>query len=313
MVLTLLMPRFMNLTIRQIRYFVATAEIGKISTAAQQLNVTQSAITLSIKKLEETLQVELFVRMPNGVILTKSGQYFLKHCYDILDSLESCRHIHQWSNKVSGSLNIAATHTVMGYFLPQHLLKIQQLYPNIEISLSELPRTKIEEKLQNGSLDIAILLSSNINNPRIKTLPLFKSKRNLWLTENHHLIDKKEITFADISNEAYILLTIDESEQTTFNYWKKTAFMPKIILRTRSTEAVRSMVANGVGITILSDMVYRPWSLEGRRIIKRRLTQDVPVMELGLAWLANKHLSTSEKIFCKYFTRINNIAVLNEL
>ena len=65
------------------------------------------------------------------------------------------------------------------------------------------------------------------------------------------------MTFEEIANEDYIMLTLDEAAQTTMKYWSQTKFSPKTKLRTCSVEAVRSMVANGQGISILSDMVYR--------------------------------------------------------
>lgn len=75
-----------------------------------------------------------------------------------------------------------------------------------------------------------------------------------------------------------------ETNQTATRYWKPTGLWPNIVFKTSSVEAVRSMVADGIGITILSDMVYRPWSLEGQRIELRNVVADIPTMDIGLAW-----------------------------
>ena len=92
------------------------------------------------------------------------------------------------------------------------------------------------------------------------------------------------ITLEDIAREPYVMLTVDEANQTASQYWKPTGLKPNIVFKTSSVEAVRSMVADGMGITILSDMVYRPWSLEGQRIEQRNVASPIPTMDVGVAW-----------------------------
>ena len=77
------------------------------------------------------------------------------------------------------------------------------------------------------------------------------------------------------------MLTVDEAAYTALRYWNETPFKPDVRLRTSSVEAVRSMVANGSGVAVLSDMVYRPWSLEGRRIETIQLKDPIPPMNVG--------------------------------
>ena len=79
------------------------------------------------------------------------------------------------------------------------------------------------------------------------------------------------------------MLTVDEAAHSSMKYWNANNCSPDIRLRTSSVEAVRSLVANGQGVTILSDMVYRPWSLEGRRIETVPTNVEIPTMDVGLA------------------------------
>ncbi|MFP3624713.1 LysR substrate-binding domain-containing protein, partial [Burkholderia sp. SIMBA_051] len=81
-----------------------------------------------------------------------------------------------------------------------------------------------------------------------------------------------------------ILITVDEGEQSTLRYWKKKGIEPNIAFRTSSMEALRGLVAHGFGVTVLSDMVFRPWSLEGKRIDARPITDVVPQMDAGMIW-----------------------------
>jgi DNA-binding transcriptional LysR family regulator len=98
------------------------------------------------------------------------------------------------------------------------------------------------------------------------------------------------------------MLTVDEANQTASRYWKPTGLRPNIVFKTSSVEAVRSMVADGMGITILSDMVYRPWSLEGQRIELRNVVAEIPTMDVGLAWNHTRPQAPATRTFHEFLS-----------
>ena len=100
---------------------------------------------------------------------------------------------------------------------------------------------------------------------------------------------------------SFILLTVDEAEQSAMRYWEHAHQQPNVRVRTSSVEAVRSMVANGSGVALLSDMVYRPWSLEGRRIETVQLKDPIPPMNVGLAWRRGAEISPAMQVVRDYF------------
>ncbi len=89
---------------------------------------------------------------------------------------------------------------------------------------------------------------------------------------------------------------MDEHVQTVARYWGKYSIAPRVQLQSKSIEAVRSLVANGHGVTILSDLVYRPWSLEGNRIARRDLSVAVPTMDVGAVWRRDAHVGRQVKV-----------------
>ena len=93
---------------------------------------------------------------------------------------------------------------------------------------------------------------------------------------------------------------MDEASNTAQRYWNRTKYRPNTVFRTFSVEAVRSMVANGMGVTILSDMVYRPWSLEGQRVEVVSVSDDIPTMDVGLAWSRSADMSDAAKAFMEF-------------
>ncbi|MGY3586325.1 LysR substrate-binding domain-containing protein [Bradyrhizobium quebecense] len=292
----------MSLTFRQVRHFIATAESGRVSAAAAALNVTQSAVTSSIKALEAELGRKLFDRHSNGVTLTFDGHEFLQRARAIEASVsDATRGPHRWGTQVDGTVDVAVSYTVAGYFLPPLLTRFWRSFPGITVRLHEFQRDAIEQSLISGSVDAAIMLIANLHDRHsIRSRLLLRSARRLWTCVNHPLLRKDNIKLTDLASEPYLMLTVDEAERSAMRYWQHTAHVPNVIFRTLSVEAVRSMVATGMGITILSDMVYRPWSLEGHRIELKTLDDDVHTMDVGLAWKGNATLSPAARAFCEF-------------
>jgi len=300
-----------SFSLRQLRYFVATAEHGQVSHAAVDLSISQSAVTTAIKDLEQIVGASLFNRTSQGVELTPAGRQFLAHAYEILAKVDEASHLNLVSSDVEGSLVIAATYTVMGYFLPLHIERMRRLHPKLNIQMYEINRESIEEGLLSNRYDISVLLTSNILNPMLTTETLLSSVRRLWVPAQHHLLRKSGVGLREIAEESYIMLTVDEAAHSSLKYWNNTHYQPKVLLRTSSIEAVRSMVANGLGVAILSDMVHRPWSLEGRRIETLNIQDPVPPMDVGLAWKANTTFTPAMQAFRNYFQQAFNLPGTN--
>ncbi|MDD9982334.1 MAG: LysR family transcriptional regulator [Gammaproteobacteria bacterium] len=293
------------ISFRQIRYFIATADAGKVSLAAAGLNVSQSAVSAAIKGLEEELEAHLFERHANGVTLTYEGHQFLQHAQNIVAAVsEATRAPRRSGRDVKGEVAVGVTYTVAGYFLPQILSRFRRAFPGVTVRMQEISRNEIEHRIVDGSLDVAVMLVSNLRNEaEIGSEVLIRSPRRLWLCADHHLMEKDAVSLAEVAHEPYVMLTVDEADRTALRYWTPTPYRPKVVFATSSVEAVRSMVALGMGVTILSNMVYRPWSLEGQHVEVRPVTDHVPSMDVGLAWRRGVTMSPPARVFSEYLGR----------
>jgi len=290
-----------SLTLRQVRYFVATAEIGQISQAAIHLNISQSAVTTAIKELEAMLGALLFQRSPQGMSLTDAGRHFLNRAYVILRSVDDALNSPLPDVRASGLLRLAASYTVLGYFLPHHLQRLEHWHPDVTLEVHEQERSAIEQGLLEGRFDMAVVLTANLTHSDIVSETLFNSERRLWLPSHHPLCERSAVSLADVAHEPFILLTVDEAEQSAMRYWELAKQRPSVRVRTSSVEAVRSMVANGSGVAILSDLVHRPWSLEGKRIETVTISDPVTPMSVGLAWHRERAFSPAMQALRNYF------------
>ncbi|WP_027531775.1 LysR substrate-binding domain-containing protein [Bradyrhizobium sp. WSM3983] len=276
----------MHLTFRQISYFVATADAGSISGASVHLNISQSAITESLRDLEAEIGATLFHRNSKGVTLTYDGQRFLQHSRLILATVaDAGRVLKANPEAVSGSLSVGVTSLVSGYFLADLLVHFRRLFPNFSINVLEHERAAIEDLLIKGELDVALMLVSNIENQNaLEFGTLARSRCRIWLPAEHALLSQDAIALSTLVREPLIELSIDEMPRSVVAAWSSIHSRPSSTLTTSSVEAVRSLVATGAGWAIMPDIAYRPWSLERDRLEVRPIRGNEIAIDVGLAW-----------------------------
>ncbi len=273
-------------TIKQIQHFVAIAETGQVSRAALRCHVSQSSMTTSLKGLEEIVGSPLFTRHASGVRLTEAGIRFLRHAQQVEQLVhEAVTAAVVRPTPLSGVVRMGVTETISAYVLPKLLQAIEQKFPRLELQIVEQERDDVEHAIEQNEVDLALLLVSNLPAmERFGCETLLRSPRQLWGHPDHPLMQCAEIHLADVACHDYILLDMDEHISTVIKYWGQYGLSPSIRYQSCSIEAVRSLVASGRGVAILSDLVFRPWSLEGQRIVRRTLADRIPSMDVGVVW-----------------------------
>ena len=276
----------MALSLRQVRYFIAVAENGSITGAAQQLSVSQSTVTEAIKGLEDELGVQLIERQARGVALSYKGQQFLRHAHRIMAEVSDAQSaLRGQEAPLTGTLQIGVTTLVAGYCLSDLLARFRRVFPAVQVSVVEDTRDYLEHLLLNGEIDVAVIIVSNLqDNVALETETLQTSNYHLWMPAGHRLLRSGPVSLKEMAGEALIVLSVDEVEEVTGRYWRQAGVRPKVAFRTRSVEAVRSLVATGAGVAVLPDLAYRPWSLEGDRIEAREIEETLPELTVGVAW-----------------------------
>jgi len=286
-------------TLRQLQYFVAVCETQTISGAAQNLSISQSAVTDAIKELEGDLGLALFERHRRGLTLTNRGHQFYRHAQRILASVSDARRaFYEEPNAVAGTLHLGVTSLVAGYVLSDLLGRYRRTYPRVEVTALEDNGDYLEHLLIGGELDVAVMIMSNVRERVALQAEIFEtSPYRLWLPLGHRLAAMESIEIGDIARDPLIMLTVDETEENTGRLLAAFNTRPHVAFRTRSVEAVRSLVATGAGIAILPDLIYRPWSLEGDRIESRDISGTLPVVQVGMVWRKGSQLSQAARDF----------------
>ena len=169
--------------------------------------------------------------------------------------------------ELAGTVRFAASYTVLGYFLPSLLARaFARTIPDVVFDLCDMDRPQIEAAVLSGDIELGVVLLSNVTRPeRFAHRTLLRSRRQLWAPPGHPLLQGGAPTLKQIAAWPYILLTVDEGEESTLRYWRSKRQTPAVAFRTASMEAMRGPVAHGFGITVLSDMVFRPGRWRARR------------------------------------------------
>jgi DNA-binding transcriptional LysR family regulator len=287
----------MGFTLTQLRHFVAAAETGRISRAAEQCNIAQPSLSTSVQNLEGLLGVVLFQRQASGLNLTAEGERFLRHARRILETVtEATEDVRTVRAQETGEISIAVTETISGFLLPSLLRHLSQSVPAMHIHMVEVEREAAEEQLLSGQVDLSILLVSPLSEgKRIAYDILARSPRQLWTCLNHPLLETDTISLDDVAQHDFVLLDMDEHASMMQKYWDACNFSPKIVYRSKSLECIRSLVGQGYGVTILSDFVYRAWSHDGGRIARRPLVDRVPTMDIGVAHSTDREPTPSAR------------------
>jgi len=287
-------------TLRQLQYFIAVAEEGTVSGAAQSLSISQSAVTDAIKELESDLGVTLFERHRRGLTITHKGHQFYRHASRILGDVQDARRSFAAGEPAAppSQLSLGVTSLVAGYVLSDLLARFRRAYPGVNVSAIEDNGDYLEHLLIGGELDVAVMVISNLRDRNALQAEIFEtSPYRLWLPLGHRLAAADSIELSDIASEPLIMLTVDETEENTGKLLSALGTRLNVAFRTRSVEAVRSLVATGAGIALLPDLVYRPWSLEGDRIESRDISGALPVVQVGMVWRRGSSLPQAGRDF----------------
>ena len=188
--------------ITQLRYFQIIAETGSLTRAAEQLHISQPAMSAMLKKLEEELGVELFDRTPNRIHLNDVGEAALVHVNQILKSVDQMRADLLSLSKQAPALAIGfADLGVQGYSLPRFALA----HPEIQVSSAVCQPKDVKQALSERRYD-ALVSPGKVDLPGIRSVPFLTDRAYLSVPQDNGLIDREEIALADIPAQPLLLV-----------------------------------------------------------------------------------------------------------
>lgn len=249
---------------RQLRAFVSLAKTGSFTLAAKELFLTQSAISHSLRALEEDLGCRLFDRMGKKNLLSLAGEQFLPHAEKILMEMDSARRaVTRLSEWGESRLRVCASTTACQYILPTVLRDFQKSFPKVRLSIDSGDTNQAVELLENREIECAICMEPEADQ-RFDFRPLFTDELAFVVGPDHPWAKVNRVDRDEISDQRYVLYN---KGTHTFGliekYFREEQVSFQSIIELRSMEAIKELVKAGMGISILAGWIVEKEIAEG--------------------------------------------------
>lgn len=244
----------MNISYELYKTFDVVVNSSTITDAAKKLNISQPAVTKSIKNLEWQLNGTLFIRSKNGIKLTENGKKFYNYIKPALVQIAEAEKLFNNISKIDvGELRIGTSNTILKYYLMRHLKTYFLNFPKINISIEESYTPNLINMVKNGNIDIAIIYA-NENDSKLDGLRVYKLKKLHYCLIGNSKYKKyhnKKISFNEIKNESLILNTINPIQTSLINNKSSNFLKYNAHINLASHSLVYEFVKEGFGLGIV--------------------------------------------------------------
>lgn len=258
----------MNLS--QLKAFLAVAQDGSFSRAAEKLYLTQPAVSKQIQALEEALGMRLFDRVGRSILLTEAGNILRDHAHIVFQTLEEAREtITQLRGLQRGHLRISAASTIGTYMLPQPLGELKAQFPGIEISLAITNKAQVVQQVLNHEVELGFV-GPPVEPAELEREEYLLDELVLILAPTHRLAREESVGVAELAEEVFILR---EQGSGTREIMEEELGRVRVSLKKAmelgSTEAIKQAVAANLGVSIVSKFAISLEILQGRLAVAR--------------------------------------------
>jgi LysR family transcriptional regulator, hydrogen peroxide-inducible genes activator len=289
----------LNITLRQLRYFDALARHGHFGRAAEACAISQPALSMQIKEMEQALGGVLLERNARQVALTKFGEELAQRVRDILRSVDELGDFARASRDLlAGRLRIGMIPTIAPYLLPEVIGNLKRMHPELDIHVREALTAKLIEELAEGRLDTAIV-ALPVSEPSLTEVALF--------AENFLLVRPGEDAGRPVPSIEKLrdmrLLLLEEGHcfrEQALSFCNMQSSPPRETLDASSLSTLVQMVSAGIGVTLIPEMAV---AVETRSapVSVARLKNPQPSRTVGMVWrktspLAKQLMQISEAV-----------------
>jgi DNA-binding transcriptional LysR family regulator len=290
-------PHDVQMTLDQLRVFVAVAERQHVTRAAEALNLGQSAVSAAIAALEFRHDAKLFHRVGRGIALTETGTLFLDAAIAILAQADAAELLlHELSGGARGTLTLQASQTIASYWLPRHLVAFHRQHGGITINMSVGNTAQVAQAVHRGDAELGFVEGS-VDNELLRSQVVARDKMVVVVGPTHKWAGASPAP-GDLAQSEWVLRepgsgTRSEFEQAVAGFGVKMSDLT-VALELPSNESVRAAVEAGLGATALSSSVAAP-SLEAGFL--RQVGITLPDRNFTVLWHAERYQSHAAQKF----------------
>ena len=271
------------MTLNELRFVVALAKARNFRKAAEVCFVSQPALSLAVKKLEDELGVLLFERNRNDVTMTVIGELVVEQATRAIEEANRVKEIaRQGNNQLVGALKLGVIYSIGPYLLPEIIPYLRQSAPEMPLIVEENLTINLETQLRNGVIDVAII-ALPFDIPGIKTLPLYEEEFVVVVPISHDWAKRDSINPEELADEKILLLNSGHCFSNQVMQACPRLSRNGEILQGNSLDTIRNMVASNLGLTVLpaSATIER---YQNPLIKVVPFTKPAPKRQIALAW-----------------------------
>lgn len=272
-------------TLRQLEYFIACAELGSMRAASENVHLTQSAISTSIGDLEKSLGVQLLIRHARGLSLTQAGIRVLADARRLIGNVEDLQaSARDLSEALVGGLRVGCYSTLAPVLLPKIAADFSEAHPEVELDIIEGSHTDLEEELRTGGCELVVAYDYRATGQALpadlEEITVRSAPPHIALPANHRLAGRESIRLEEVADEPFILFDLPPGGQYFLNVFSEVGLSPWVKFRTQSFETARSLVARGLGYSILTQQTVVRESYEGLGLVTLPLADELPELNI---------------------------------
>jgi len=240
--------------IYQLKLFVDLAEIGNFTKVASHNYITQAAVTLQIRKLENELGVQLFHRTTRTCALLEAGDRLLPYARHILQKTDEANQaVRDTASEISGLVRAAAVHSAGLYELPPYVKTFLKQYPQVNLRLDYRTSDEIYRSLQNGEIDLGVVAYPH-EMPRIECLPFLRDHLVVACAEDHPFARKRHVKLEELAGENFVQFGLDTpTRRATDAVLHEHDIKVEVRMECDNIEILKQMVELGFGIALLPE------------------------------------------------------------
>jgi DNA-binding transcriptional LysR family regulator len=286
----------LNVTLKQIRAFVAAADTGSLTNAAVVVNSTQSSLSVLIRELEEAIGLRLFDRTTRKLMLTEAGQEYLIHAQRILAEVE---HAHLSTTELverkRGRVVIAAPPIMAAALLPAIIAEFHRTYPDISIVVEDMTPGDIVPAVASGQIDCGIGVFGETPNG-VNAVAVLKERMLIVAKAGNPLLARPAIRWSDLRGQPVIAIKGSAQIRREVDVGLRLArITDKPVIEVRQMLTVLGMVSAGLGVAVWpswATLFLAPFGVEGRP-----LADSAPHLDVAVITPSSRSLSTAASSF----------------
>lgn len=281
----------------QINYFQTVAKTQHITRAAEQLSISQPALSRSIAKLEDELGVKLFNRKGRNIYLNRYGEMFLKRVEQAIKQIEiGKQEIQHDIHPDHGTISLAFYPSLGMSFVPDILSSYRGKFPNVKFLLNQASNREIFTQVKSGKVDLALLTLLH-DDPELIWEPLITEELFLIVSNSHWLAAYDQVDLKAIEKEPFISFQDGYGLRTMIqNFCDEAGFNPKIVFEGQDIGSVSGLVSANLGVSLVPDLQV----LKKTKVKLLRVRHPICQREIGIARLKDNYLSPVTQNFIHY-------------